>query len=232
MCWLTPRAIRRSSWPLKIGTAPEKTDPSEDFRISLGGLLGSFEDFSFEHYVYISSIDIYPDHSHPGNNHEDAPIKTGEISNYGFHKCLGEQMVRHYVSSWLIIRLGGVLGPGLKKNPVYDLLHDIPLRVNLDSRYQYTSTDFLARAVYDLAHRGLWGEVVNLCGTGTISLREISRALSKEPESQEKETPVEIYEVNNGKLSGLMEVPSTSRTVEEFLSSVAVNDDETDMEEK
>lgn len=130
--------------------------PVEDFRFSLEALISSFFDFSFGKYIYFSSIDLYTDHEDPAQNREDLPIDIGKISNYGFHKYLGEEMVMHYLSDWLIIRLGGVLGPGLKKNPVFDLIHDIPLRVDEDSEYQYLSTDYLAELVFGLIERDKW----------------------------------------------------------------------------
>jgi len=192
--------------------------PREDFRISLQGLMNSLEDFGFAHYVYISSSDIYADPSRPASSREDAPLEPDRISNYGFHKYLGELLVRRYLPSWLIVRLGGVLGPGLKKNPVYDLIHDVPLRVHERSRYQYLSPDFLARAVFELARRGRWGNVYNAAGSGTISLEEIRRRLGRTLNYQVSDPPVEHYEIDNGKLTGVLEIPATSQTVEDFLA--------------
>jgi len=196
-----------------------RSEPREDFRISLCGLLDSFFDFGFRHYVYISSVDVYPDHEDPAASVEDTPIDVARISNYGFHKHLGEEMVRHYLPSWLIVRLGGVLGPGLKKNPVYDLRHGHPLRVDEESRYQYLGTDFLARAVYELARRERWNEVFNACGAGTVSLREIRLLMGAPLRYRLDCPPRERYEIDNTRLSGVVEIPPTRRTVEEFLAS-------------
>ncbi len=194
-------------------------DPLGDLRYSLEPLLKSFSDFSFSGYVYISSIDVYPDCSHPDRNLEDTEIDISRLSHYGFHKFLGEKMVEHHCPSWLIVRLGGVLGPGLKKNPVYDLLHDQPLRVHIDSRYQYLSTDTAADAVLDLAGRGIEGGTFNLCGTGTVSLREIRKWLGKTPDYASPDPPREIYEVNNEKVSGLFPIPESRATAREFVLS-------------
>lgn len=192
-------------------------DPLADFRYSLEPLLSSFQDFTFSGYVYISSVDVYPDHEDPARNREEAEIDLGMISHYGFHKFMGERMVLHYCPRFLIVRLGGVLGPGLRKNPVYDLLHNLPLRVDEASEYQYLATDFLAGAVLRLAESGKWNEVYNICGSGTVSLREIGDWLGREL-CYAVESPLqERYEINNEKIVRLLAVPDSRETVREFI---------------
>ncbi len=194
-------------------------DPVRDFEYSLVALLRSFQDFQFSSYVYISSIDVYSDHSNPEKNREDAAINIADLSHYGFHKFLGENIVRHYLPRWLIVRLGGVLGPGLKKNPVFDLLDDVPLRVNEESRYGYIATDTAAGFVLDLAGMGRENEIVNLCGTGTVSLAEIRKWLKKPLRYQGKAPPIERYEINNEKLRSLFDVPQSRLTARRFIES-------------
>ena len=193
-------------------------EPARDFRFSLEALLHSFFDFSFRKYVFISSIDVYPDHQDPRHNREDTGIDIKKLSHYGFHKYLGEKLVRHYISDWLIIRLGGVLGPGLKKNPVFDLLHDIPLRVDEDSRYQYLSTDLVAEFIFELVKRDIRCDVFNLCGRGTVSLKTIRLGLNKPLRYLQKNPPLERYEVNNEKINRLVALPESEMAVKEFLT--------------
>jgi len=191
--------------------------PVEDFHFSLEALLCSFFDFSFRKYIFISSIDVYTDHEDPAYNREDSVIDIGNISHYGFHKYLGEKMVMHYFSDWLIIRLGGVLGPGLKKNPVFDLIHDIPLRVDEESEYQYLTTDCLAEAVFALVERESWGEIFNICGEGTVALSEIRSWLNHPLLYSEENTPREKYNVNNEKINRFFPMPDSREVAREFV---------------
>ncbi len=191
--------------------------PVEDFRFSLEALLRSFFDFSFRKYIYLSSIDVYSDHEDPTRNREDAVIDIGNISHYGFHKYLGEKLVTHYLPSWLIIRLGGVLGPGLKKNPIYDLIHDIPLRVDEESEYQYLLTDYLAELVFGLIKMEKWCEVFNICGEGRAPLKEIRLWLDKPLRYYENNHPRERYEVSNEKISRLFFIPDSREVARKFV---------------
>jgi nucleoside-diphosphate-sugar epimerase len=191
--------------------------PVEDFRFSLEALLSSFFDFSFRGYIYLSSIDIYADHEDPAANREDSIIDIGRISHYGFHKYLGEKLVTHYLPSWLIIRLGGVLGPGLKKNPIYDLIHDIPLRVDEESEYQYLLTDYLAELVFGLIERKKWCEVFNICGEGMVPLKEIRSWLDKPLRYYDNNPPRERYEVSNEKISRLFPIPDSREVAKKYI---------------
>ena len=126
-------------------------DPVRGFELSVTSVMNALRDFRYGVYVQLSSGAIYPREDDPRLNREDAPLPPADMSRYGFHKWLAEQLVRHYAPRHLILRLGGFVGPGLRKNAVYDLLAGRPLFVHPDSEFQYMDVRDLARAVLDLA---------------------------------------------------------------------------------
>jgi nucleoside-diphosphate-sugar epimerase len=129
------------------------------------------------------------------------------------------QLVRHRAPLWLIVRLGGLLGPGLSKNPVFDLLHDVPLRVKEESEYQYISTDRMAEMTFHLIEKEMWGEIFNICGKGTVSLKEIRLWLKKPLRYLGDKVPQERYEVNIEKIGGLFEMPASRDVARDFVFS-------------
>lgn len=197
-----------------------RENPPLDFDLSVRSVHQSLHDFPADTYVHLSTIDVYSEVMDPAKNHENAPIDTARLSPYGFHKLLAEQLVRHYAKRWLILRMGGFVGPGLRKNSIYDLLKGAQLRVHPDSSYQYLDSRFLASLAFDLPQRGLAGETINCAGSGLISVREIAAlipgaALPPMPAGQP-----ERYEVNTAKLRALVPVPSTRDTVSAFVARV------------
>ena len=186
--------------------------PLEDFDASVRSVRRSLVDFAFDRYIYLSSCDVYPDCSSPDLTREDRPIDVRSQSPYGFHKYLAEQCVRHAAPTWMIARLGGFVGPGLKKNAIYDILHGGPLWLDPASELQFLSTDAAARLILDLAGQGFANDVVNVCGKGVIRLAEVlddrGEAVPVNPGS-----PTVRYDVNVEKLSGLVKVPETRSTV-------------------
>jgi nucleoside-diphosphate-sugar epimerase len=195
-----------------------ESEPAGDFQASVASVLRNLLDFPCRRYVYLSSIDVYPRVDDRRCNRETAEIRPERLSRYGLHKFLAEQLVRNYAPHWLICRLGGMVGAGLWKNPVFDILSDQPLRVHADSRYQYLHTADAARIILDLVARQADNDVFNLCGDGCISLAQVA-ALAGKPELRyaAESPPVEHYDVNLDKLRSLVSVPRTEATIRKFV---------------
>ncbi len=190
-------------------------DPMADFDASVRSVRSTLVDFPCDIYVHLSSCDVYPDCSSPATTQEDQPLDPAAQSPYGFHKYLAEQCVRHAARQWLIIRFGGFVGPGLKKNAIYDILQGAPLWLDPESELQYLSTDDAARLVLSLADRRVTGETVNLCGRGVIRLSEVI-ALAGGPIAVRPGSPRVRYEVNIEKASRWLDIPETRPAVLAF----------------
>lgn len=190
-------------------------DPLKDFDLSVRSTLQIVLDFPATLYVHLSSIDVYNNISDPAQNTEDTPIIPERLSAYGFSKYLSELVARRHAACWLIVRLGGMVGPGLWKNPIYDLTHGQPLRVHPSSAYQYMHTDDVTRIVWGLVERNISAEVYNVCGDGVIALSDVQAMLALPSEDNGLER--QWYEINVGKLKTLESVPRTVDTVRRFL---------------
>jgi nucleoside-diphosphate-sugar epimerase len=193
--------------------------PLEDFELSVKSVRASLVDFQFHTYLYLSSIDVYPNASPGAETHEEARLPAGEQSDYGFHKHLAEQCVQHGAQRWLIARLGGAVGPGLKKNALFDIVQGGPLWLDPESRLQFLATDDAARLVLALLHAGIRQEIYNVCGEGTIALSEAIERRGK-PVHVTPGSPRVHMEINIQKLLRFGQVPKTRETVLEFLEGV------------
>jgi nucleoside-diphosphate-sugar epimerase len=189
--------------------------PMEDFDASVRSVRSTLCDFRFERYIHLSSCDVYPDCSQPSLTIEDAVLDPSSQSPYGFHKHVAELCVRHSAADWLILRCGGFVGPGLKKNAIYDILHSRTLWLDPASELQFLHTDDAARIVLELADRKITREIVNLCGNGTIALREVLYATGKEL-SVLPASPIVRYDVSIRKISQWLPIPETRETVLRF----------------
>ena len=95
-------------------------EPQAD-REDIAVLTRALERVRAERFVLISTIDVYP---RPIEVDESTPIAAAEGQPYGRHRFELEQFVRARFPSALIVRLPGLFGAGLKKNAIFDLLHD------------------------------------------------------------------------------------------------------------
>lgn len=86
--------------------------------------------------ILISTIDVYPDPSAPSD--ENAAIDPARNHAYGRHRFELEQWVREQFANVRIVRLPALFGEGLKKNVLFDLLHDNQVgNINPASRFQW-----------------------------------------------------------------------------------------------
>jgi nucleoside-diphosphate-sugar epimerase len=196
-------------------------DWTADFEASVASVVRTLSDFTVDLYVLISSVDVYNVLDDPGRNGEDAVIDPFRLSTYGFHKYIAEACVRRHASRWLIVRLAGMVGPGLKKNPVFDVLHGRPLSIHPDSSYQFMSTDAAADVVWRLIESGTTNRVVNICGQGLISPRAISELAGKSlivsPEAAA--SPPRVININTCLAGRFAPLPDTTTTIAEFVSA-------------
>lgn len=200
------------------------SDPKKEFRESVLSVRESLIDFKYKKYVYLSTSDIYPDCSSPELTHESLEISPATQSVYGFHKYLAELCVQQSASDWLIVRQGGFVGKGLKKNAIYDVLFGQKLWVHPESRFQFINTDTSARLVSDLIAKGLSNEILNLTALGTISVNEILNLIDRKVAYDGNELP-KHYEISTEKASKILELPETRQTILDFIESLSDKSD-------
>jgi nucleoside-diphosphate-sugar epimerase len=145
------------------------SDPAAD-RAGLDRLWGCLSACSAETVVIVSTVAVYPT---PGGVTEATPIDPAAQTPYGRHRLLLEQLAAGHFPRVLSVRLPGLYGPGLKKNAVYDLLHDHDVyKIPSDAVYQFYNLNRLWRDVQTALAAGL--SLVNLA-TEPVSIREVAR---------------------------------------------------------
>lgn len=95
-------------------------DPAAD-RANLRTLTDALAQVRCRRFVLISTVDVFAE---PVGVDEDSPVPTEGLHAYGLHRRELEQFVDARFSDALIVRLPGLVGPGLRKNLIYDLKHD------------------------------------------------------------------------------------------------------------
>jgi hypothetical protein len=101
--------------------------------------------------VLISTIDVLPPAS--PNADELTDCHRPDDIGYGYNRIRLEDAFRAIFPNALIVRLPALFGPGLKKNILFDLLHDNTLdKINPASTFQYYDVTRL-RSDIDIAMR-------------------------------------------------------------------------------
>ena len=196
-------------------------DPLQDFELSVTHRLKTLQDFPAKFHLHISSVDVYSDLQSPETTKEDSEINLKMGSHYGFNKLIAEQLVQYHANNWLILRLAGMIGEGLRKNPIFDILNGGQIFIHPDSQYQFMPTDEVARIAWSLFENNVKGEIFNLCGDGLISPYKIAEIAGLEllQSDESKNSAPRIVNISNKKIKGYTELPETEKSVAEFINS-------------
>jgi nucleoside-diphosphate-sugar epimerase len=193
-------------------------DPAKGYELSVTSVMNVLHDFRFSFYAQLSSGAVYPDEGRPLHNAEETLLHPSQMTRYGFHKWLAEQLVRRYAPRHLIVRMGGFVGPGLKKNALFDLLTGGPLFVHPDSEFQYMDTRDLARAVFELCEGAAGKETLfNLSARGTVSVRQAAEWANIHIADEATTRPKVRAELNVDKVAQIITLPETGDTVRRFI---------------
>lgn len=104
-------------------------DPEID-RENITRLIDHLKGASCNTFVLISTVDVF---KNPLGVDETTSIDASDLHAYGLHRWMLENFVREHFQNHLIVRLPGLVGPGLRKNVVFDLLNNNNLDI-IDSR--------------------------------------------------------------------------------------------------
>lgn len=104
-------------------------EPETD-RQKIDGLITHLKTIQCKIFILISTVDVYKS---PIGVDEDTPVEESELHAYGLHRRLLEKFVENRFHNHVIVRLPGLVGPGLRKNVIFDFLNDNNLHA-IDSR--------------------------------------------------------------------------------------------------
>ena len=93
----------------------------EDDLANIERLIGDLRQVKAKRLVLISTVDVFKE---PVGVDEDTVIDAESTDPYGKNRFYLEEFVREHFEGASVIRLPGLFGHGLKKNFIYDLLHD------------------------------------------------------------------------------------------------------------
>jgi len=144
--------------------------PVED-RESIEKLINALSCIRCEKFVLVSTVDVFSD---PNGVDESSSVETNGLHPYGLHRRELEEFVQRQFDSSLILRLPGLVGPGLKKNIIYDI-HNNNDVAKIDSRSVFQ--------FYPMVN--LWTDVRKALGLGITLLHLTSEPLSVRQVSEE-----------------------------------------------
>jgi dTDP-4-dehydrorhamnose reductase len=154
--------VRAEKWKANL-------EPENDLQ-NINLLINYLRQIKTSQFILISTVDVYPN---PVNVYEDSNIMKDNLSAYGRNRFHLEEFIREAFFNHIIIRLPGLIGTGLKKNFIYDMLHKPEglLLTHSDSYYQFYSVKSLWTDIQKVRSKGL--KLINFA-TSPLSVHRIA----------------------------------------------------------
>lgn len=162
---------------------------TEADRAVLDRLSGCLADVRAGRVVVISTVDVYPT---PVSVDERTAIDPALQQPYGRHRLMLEQFAVRHFPAVTILRLPALFGPGLKKNAIYDLIHNNQVeKIHSEGRFQFYPLIRLHSDLQRALHDGF--PLVNLA-TEPVTMREIARTAFGRDFRNDPGTPPPSYD--------------------------------------
>lgn len=99
--------------------------PEKDLEI-INDAINNIKKINPKKIVLISSVNVYPNNKQGDENEK---VDLEELEPYGKNRRILENWIKENMDDYLIIRLPGLFGKGIKKNYIYDLINVIPSKL-------------------------------------------------------------------------------------------------------
>lgn len=185
--------IRGKSFDLVVcaGVSAKKwlanKDPEAD-RAGIQALLSALEGVAAKRFVLISTVDVFQQPA--GVTEEDEPSAR---EAYGKHRLELEQAVRQRFASTSVVRLPGLVGPGLRKNAIFDLHHGNQVdRIDRRGMFQFYPMVNLWTDLRRSLEAGL--DLVHLCAE-PVAIADVAREVFKQELTHEAPKSPQPYDL-------------------------------------
>jgi hypothetical protein len=164
-------------------------DPETD-KIKIEGLMTHLKSMFCHTFILVSTVDVFKD---PVGVDENTNINESGLQAYGLHRRLLEKFVENHFPNYLIVRLPGLVGAGLRKNIIFDFL-------NHNNLHTIESRSFFQ--FYPMIN--LWGDIQTALNAGLnlvhltaepISVADISKKGFDRPFDNELSNPPVNYDM-------------------------------------
>jgi hypothetical protein len=164
-------------------------DPETD-RKNIEGLISHLKTVTCDSFILISTVDVF---GTPIGVDEGTPVDQGGLHAYGLHRRLLEMFVETRFPNHLVVRLPGLVGPGLRKNVIFDFLNDNNLQA-IDSRgaFQFYPMVNLWYDIRIALQRGL--KLVHLTAAPVL-VSDVARLGFNRPFHRENPSPPVRYDM-------------------------------------
>lgn len=164
-------------------------NPETD-RKNIEGLIEHLKTIQCKTFILISTVDVF---RNPNGVNEDVLVDESGLHAYGLNRRFLEKFVESHFPNHLIVRLPGLVGPGLRKNIIFDFLNGNNLH-SIESRSVFQFYP-MVNLYYDIQTALKIGLPLVHLTAAPISVTDVSRLGFGRPFEQELSGTIATYDL-------------------------------------
>jgi nucleoside-diphosphate-sugar epimerase len=200
-------------------------DPYFDFMASVASVAEYVNKIHFKKIILLSSVDVYSNKDSEQYTEESSIKNEKELDMYGYHKLLAENYVMNKAKNYLIFRLPSLVGRGLKKNQVYDFMHDHKkVMVSPLSTFNFINTDHITKSIMKILKEDITNDIFNLASKNSIQIKDIKKIVGFDSEYiDDAKNFLFNYKINTQKIAKYVELTTSENAIEEYYKYLLQN---------
>lgn len=197
-------------------------EPSFDFHASVYSVAEYIHNINHKKFIHISTVDVYDRKFDEKFTDENICINSDLLEPYSYHKLLAENYIRHYSKDYLIFRLPGLVGEGMKKNPAYDFIsNQKKVAISPDSELNFIHTRLVAESIFKIIDLGMRNEIFNLASKNSIKIGSIRNIIGYDTDyTDDANRNIQKYKINTEKIQKHVELTTSEEAIKEYFESL------------
>lgn len=194
-------------------------NPGFDFEASVKSVVENLNNIKFNKYIYISTIYTYKNLTNKNATSENNQKNSEVISPYGLNKRIAELYVKKLAPNYLIFRLPFVIGPGLKRNSVYDLTHRKKTFYTFNSKINWIHTDTIAKNAISILKKKIKNQTFNLVSRDSITIDKVIKLCNlRKKDIVSTSRTFEKTIINSNKIGKYINLSNSTDEVKKYIS--------------
>lgn len=197
-------------------------NPFFDFQASVESIVEYIHKINFKKLVFLSSVDVYDKKFNHESTAENSKINIKNLDVYGYNKYLAESYVKNYCDDYIIFRLPGLVGPGLKKNPAFDFINpEKNVMISSESKLNFIHTDFMAESIFGMIDLKFKNEIFNLASKNSLKIGDLEKIVGfNSSYTDNSKDIIQTYDINTEKISKHLDLSTSEEAIKAYFSSL------------
>jgi len=121
------------------------------------------------------------------------------------------------IQKYNILRISALLGPYIKANTLYKIIHNLPLTVSIDSTFSFLHYDFIYNLILKIIKTDYQSNILNITASDIITVQDLIKNFNSSSTTGQHKYTTPIVDLK--RLSNIIKVHTCQEAIEKYLKA-------------